>query len=375
MASILVIGAGTMGLATACALLDRGHTECHLLDRRCPPHDSGSHHGQTRLLRIAYGEGAGYVQLAKRAHALWQILDRESDTRLFDPCGVLNIGTDDDPFIHQVEASARRFSLAVSSIDGTTTARRWPGWSQEPGQRGCFEAAAGVLMADRIMDRWRQRIETSPAVSLHSDADIAGLSCRADGRFQVTARDGRAWCADRVLLSAGQHVATLAGQLGLDLPLQRVRKVFAWFDADERYQPSRFPGFSFIGEAGDFYGFPDIDGAGVKIGRHDGGQPVAPDQPLAPFGAYSADIADLRALADQHLPGVGGLKQGAVCEYIRTPDEDFLIDEPLPGLIVAGGFSGHGFKFAPAIGERLADWLCTGTAPAALTQFRAGRFH
>jgi sarcosine oxidase/N-methyl-L-tryptophan oxidase len=327
------------------------------------------------LIRLAYGEGSGYVALALRALERWRELERETGESLFLPVGVLNLGPVSAPFIRQVEASARQYDLPLEVLGGGEVSTRWPGWRLGERVTGAFEASAGVLRVERILAAWRRRVERSANVTLTTGARVARLEPREQGGYAVICADGRRFSADRLLVSAGQHVAPLLKEIGVDLPLTRVRKTFAWFEADERYAPERFPGFSLTDdELGTYYGFPDIDGAGFKIGRHDSGQILAPGEAMAPFGEHPEDLAELRRVIDRYLPGVGALRHGAVCQYIRTPDEHFLIDEPLSGLIVAGGFSGHGFKFASAIGESLGEWLVNGRASPALAGFQMARF-
>ncbi|OLO04649.1 N-methyl-L-tryptophan oxidase [Salinicola socius] len=375
----LIIGGGSMGLAAADYLASRPDASrqpsVQVLDAHSPPHDQGAHHGETRLIRLAYGEGSGYVSLAMRALDRWQELERETGESLFLPTGVLNLGPAAAPFIQQVEASARQYDLPLERLGGEAASERWPGWALDASMRGAFEFRAGVLRVERILASWRQRVDRSANVTLTTGAQVTRLQPLAKGGFEATCADGRRFSADRLLVSAGQHLAPLLAALGIELPLTRVRKTFAWFEAGARYGPESFPGFSLTDEElGVYYGFPDIDGAGFKIGRHDSGQILAPGERMAAFGDYPDDIVELQRVIDRYLPGVGALRHGAVCQYIRTPDEHFLIDEPLPGLIVAGGFSGHGFKFASALGESLGEWLVSGHAAPGLAGFRLGRF-
>lgn len=371
----LIIGGGSMGLATADYLAATGAASVRVLDAHSPPHDQGAHHGETRLIRFAYGEGGDYVPLALRALERWRELERDTGESLFLPTGVLNLGPASAPFIQQVEASANLFDLPLEVLGGEAVARRWPGWRLDATVTGAFESQAGVLRVERILDCWRQRVDRSANVTLTTGAAVVELTAQGQGGYVARCADGRQFSADRVLVSAGQHLVSLLAGLGIALPLTRVRKTFAWFDADPRYSRDRFPGFSLTDdELGIYYGFPEIDGAGFKIGRHDGGQPLEPGEPMSAFGEHPDDVAELQRVIDRYLPGVGGLRHGAVCQYIRTPDERFLIDEPLPGLIVAGGFSGHGFKFASAMGESLGRWLVSGQAATELAGFGMGRF-
>ena len=370
---ILIVGAGTMGLATAAALAERQDGRVVLLDAGRPPHAEGSHHGHTRLVRMAYGEGRSYVQAAVRAHAGWQRLAAVSALDIWRGCGVLNIGDSGNDFLSETFASARDFDLPVEHVTSQDVAGRWPGWSLNLSQSACFEPDAGVVFCENALSAWRRIVDTSQLTELYGQTPVAELQRRGDSWLAIT-EDGVRYRARRCLLACGRALAPLVAGIGYSLPLQRLRKTFGWFEADRRYDAAAFPGFSFTGSLGDYYGFPCLAGRGVKIGRHDGGEPVTADEPLALFGTHATDADDLQRLIDQHLPGVGDLREGAVCEYICTPDGDFLIDEVEPGLWVAGGFSGHGFKFAPAIGEALAQGLIHEKPSITLDAFRATRF-
>ncbi|KFF48584.1 hypothetical protein GY26_13635 [Gammaproteobacteria bacterium MFB021] len=377
---LLIIGGGSMGLAAADHLAASGAESIQVLDAHDPPHDQGAHHGETRLIRLAYGEGGGYVALAQRAWAGWQRLERETGESLLLPTGVLNLGPATAPFMRQVAASARDHALPLEQLDGPGVARRWPGWrggheALSETHVGAFEARAGVLRVERILACWRQRLARQTGVALATGARVIALEALPAGGYLARCADGRCFGARRVLAACGQHLAGLLQPLGVALPLTRVRKTFAWYAADARYHSERFPGFSLTDdELGIYYGFPDIDGAGFKIGRHDAGQPLAPGESLLAFGEHPDDIPELAQVIARYLPGVGALRHGAVCQYIRTPDEHFLIDEPLPGLVVAGGFSGHGFKFASVMGEVLGEWLSRGTRAPELAAFGLARF-
>lgn len=370
---IAIIGGGTMGLATAVALAHSTTKQVRVFDADHPPHDTGSHHGHSRLVRVAYGEGRDYVPLAQAALHGWQAINRIADKPVLIPTGVVNIGSRDSSFLAEVEASAHSFDLTTESLAHSDICGRWPGWSLDPSFRGCFEPRAGIALTDRLFRYARSVIDDSSNVVTVDHTPIVSIS-RTNGRYVLQSSAGHQWRANRTLVAAGRATRTLLQPLGIDLPIQRVRKVFAWFDHAPRYHAPDWPGFSYCGPLGDYYGFPAIDGHGVKIGRHDGGQHVTDDAVLAPFGSHPTDSNDLRRLIDQHLPGVGSLRRGGVCEYLRTPDEDFILDEPLEGLFVAVGFSGHGFKFAPAIGEQLNHWICNGEPPATLSHFNLDRF-
>ncbi|WP_375058138.1 N-methyl-L-tryptophan oxidase [Zobellella sp. DQSA1] len=373
-ADIMVIGAGSVGLAAGYQLARRG-ARVVLLDEGAPPHALGSHHGSTRLVRYAYGEGARYVPLLLRARRLWQDLEAESGESLLLPCGVLNLGRADSLFIQQVAASAREYGLALEQLEGDAIGRRWPAWCLPEGQGGAFEPQAGVLYCERVLLAYRRLAERAGARLLEYSAV---RTLRIDGEGGVRASTARGEVhAGKVLICAGQHSARLLAGLGLSLPLTRVRKTFAWYRADEQAMgPGCFPGFSADMAQGIYYGFPTLDGAGFKVGRHDGGQLLAPGEPLTPFGALAEDRVELDAFVHRYLPGVGELIEGKACHYIRTPDEDFILDRhpEHEQVFFASACSGHGFKFASVLGELFAHWMLDGDPGFDLAPFRLARF-
>ncbi|CAI6053178.1 N-methyl-L-tryptophan oxidase [Cohnella sp. JJ-181] len=369
---VIVVGAGSMGMSAGYHLAARG-LRTLLIDAFDPPHTGGSHHGEPRLIRHVYHGGGHYVRLALRADALWRELESLTGQRLLERSGVLNVS---DPCAYAFDgrfADADREGVLYESLDAAEIARRWPGWRVPAHYRGLYEPDAGYLFSERCVAAYRS-LALAEGAELLTDTAVLGIGAQGGGLTVSTSRGD--YAAGRVIVSAGAWFKSLAPSV--DIPVQAVRKVVGWFEADERlYGAGRLPGFTFGGPGGGYYGFPSIDGAGVKIGRHDGGRPWQPGERLEPFGAYPEDESDLRAALREFLPGADGrLVRGAVCKYELSPDEQFIVDEhpSLPGVLLAGGFSGHGFKFASAIGEALAEWTASGTPPADLLPFSLSRF-
>lgn len=163
--------------------------------------------------------------------------------------------------------------------------------------------------------------------------------------------------------------------MDLELPLEPIRKTFAWFEANEKlYGQQNFPAFSFETPQGFYFGFPRIDGAGLKVGRHDGGEKVNPDSPKSTF--HEDDDGELRHFLKQYMSHHGQLKHGEPCMYTLTPDEDFIIDlhPNYPHVAIAAGFSGHGFKFSSVVGRILSELIIDGKSELDISPFRIGRF-
>jgi N-methyl-L-tryptophan oxidase len=371
----LIVGAGSMGMAAGYYLSRLGN-KVLLIDAGDPPHDQGAHHGGTRLIRHAYGEGAAYVPLALRAQQLWEDLEQETGTTLFARTGVVNIGAPNEPFMLEVQRSAARHGLALETLDGAQASKRWPAWRLGADQIVNFEPDAGVLYCERAISAYRQ-LATALGATLHTNAIVTRIECHGRESVNVWTDKDEQFSARDLIVCAGKSTRHLIAPLGLDVPVTRLRKTFAWFDpAPGLFTPERFPGFFVASKNGGYYGFPDLDGSGLKLGRHDGGEVVSVDAALAPFGAEPTDLGDLQGFLQRYLPGAGKLRVGRACEYDVTPDAHFIIDRvpTCPNVHVATGFSGHGFKFASAIGEALAERITRGESRLDLALFARKRF-
>ncbi|TWT24233.1 FAD-dependent oxidoreductase [Planomicrobium sp. CPCC 101110] len=181
------------------------------------------------------------------------------------------------------------------------------------------------------------------------------------------------------IVTPGAAARKILPLIGLQLPLQEIRNTFSWFETDESiYAATDFPAFTFELPEETYYGFPSIKGAGVKIGHHDGGRPRDMEKPIEPFGAYEQDEQNVASFAQQHLPKTGKHGLGKPCTYTITPDENFFIDNhpEHEHVILACGFSGHGFKFSSVVGEILTD-MVTGNRQSKrdLSLFSINRFN
>jgi monomeric sarcosine oxidase len=311
-----------------------------------------------------------------RAQQLWLELEQEADTSLFARTGVLNIGPTDDPFIREVQRSATEYGLSLETLDGSEASKRWPAWRLSADQAVHFERDAGVLYCEQAVSSYRN-LATKLGAALRTNTLVTRIELHGQSSVSVMTDKGERFSGSHLIVCAGKWTKALLEPLGLQLPLTRVRKTFAWFDsAPNLFAPDVFPGFSIASEIGQYYGFPDLDGSGMKLGRHDGGQPVSADADLAPFGHEAADLHELESFLRQYLPGAGKLRMGKTCEYDMTPDEHFIIDQlpARPNVHVATGFSGHGFKFSSAIGEALAERVTQGASRLDLSLFTSRRF-
>lgn len=366
----IIVGAGSIGMAAAYFLAMAGKKVC-CVDAYEPPHTNGSHHGETRIIRYAYGEGEAYVPLALRAAQLWEELAAQMDEELFLQTGVMNVGDRHNPFIQTVIESAKKYNLPLEVLSAEEVMKRWPGISLPDNMIAAFEPTSGVLKVEKCVEAYKTRAIEAGA-SFYFNEPVRRITA---GNHVTVMTDTHTFTAEQCVVSSGAWTKQLLETMGVQLPLSPIRKTFAWYEADEQlYGDLVFPAFAFELMNACYYGFPSIDGAGYKIGRHDGGEPIHPNEELVPF--HETDAVDLDDFIDHYMPHVGPLKEGKVCKYTMTPDEHFIIDRlsSTENIIVASGFSGHGFKFASVIGEIISQLVCEGKCQYDLDLFKLSRF-
>jgi sarcosine oxidase len=367
---VIVIGLGVMGSATLDALARRGLRVLGL-DRFEPPHARGSSYGRTRVIREAYFEHPLYVPLVRRAYELWHELERERDVRLFTRTGLLSLGPPEGSVVAGARRSAREHSIAHEELGAEEIQRRWPVLQPPPGTAAIHETRAGLLEVEACIEALLQRA-ASRGAAWRTGEEVSGWSETPAGVEVRTAHGSHS--AGALVISAGSWAGSLLEDLAL--PLRVERRVVNWF------APVRSAGALRAGHCPIvlwehvpekmFYTTPDT-GHGVKAALHNDGEATAPDEvrPPAPD-----DEAALRALLARLMPDANGeLLEARTCLYTSTPDGHFLIDRhpSHPQVVLASPCSGHGFKFAPAIGEVVSDMLAGGPAPAPFALARFAR--
>lgn len=370
----IIVGAGSMGLAAGYYLAREGK-HVLLLDAFNPPHDKGSHHGETRLIRFAYGEGVKYVPFVLRAKQLWEELEQLTDKELFKRVGILNFAPKNDPYMKNVLLSAQQYNLPLEILTPEETTKRWPGVHFPGNMDIYFEPTSGVLMIENILHTYYE-LATKAGAKIQGNERVTEIH-PSENSVTVKTIKGTTYSANSLIISVGAWAKDLLQQLQLNVPVTPIRKTFAWYESDEAiYGEEHFPGFAFINGTEGYYGFPSIGKQGLKIGRHDLGLPVDPDNQSIPFGEFEGDVEDLNGFLQTYMPKVGKLKFGKTCMYAMTPDEDFIIDQhpQYSHIAFAAGFSGHGYKFSSAVGEALKDMVTSGETKIDLSAFRADRF-
>ena len=349
-----IVGLGAMGSAGAFHLARRG-AEVVGFDGYGPAHDLGSSHGESRIIRQAYYEDPCYVPLVLDSYRLWRDLEVLTGERLLRVTGGLMIGLPDGEVVRGSLESARQWGLSHRLLGPDEVRSEFPAFDLLAAEVALFEPEAGVLAPElAILSHLRQA--ALRGAQLHFGEPVQGWD-RVQHQLRVRTSTST-YMVDRLVLAAGAWTPRLLQDWAL--PLRVERQVQAWFTplSPGLFSPSRFPIYLHEEEDGSaFYGFPSLDGSTVKAAQHHGGEEISPDEPRR-------DALDTEALLVlEHLgrliPGLvgAGLARTKVCMYTDTPDFNFAVGlHPACELVsVACGFSGHGFKFSPVIGEILAD--------------------
>lgn len=364
----IVAGLGAMGSAAAFHLA-RGGASVLGLDRFRPPHDRGSSHGRSRIIREAYFEHPAYVPLVRRAYELWEELEKLSKKRLLARTGGLMIGAPHSGVVQGALRSADQHGLKCELLTAFEVRARFPGIRPDDEMVAVHEPRAGYLNPEACVEAHLEQARRAGA-ELRFDEPVTGWTADRVGVIVRTARgDVR---ARRLVVSAGAWLGSLLG--GELIPYRIERQVLYWFEGRGDWSPERCPIHLWEYERNrHFYGFPDA-GDGVKVAFHHEGEaadPAAVRREVSP-----REVESMRAVVRRFLPEADGpLRSTAVCLYTNMPDQHFWIDAHArhPAVLIVSPCSGHGFKFSAAIGEQAAAMVLRGKPTLDLSLFRRRR--
>lgn len=379
---VIVIGLGAVGAATAYQLAKAGARVLGI-DRFDPPHSLGSSHGETRITRLACGEGPEYTAFARRSHAIWRALESDTGERLLVQNGLLVVSGageraaahGNSEFLQTTAAAARANGVAHETLREAEIRARFPAFAVADGDRGYFEPEAGFLFPERCVGVQLRQARAHGA-TLHANETMLRYEAGADGVRVVTDKGG--YAAGKLVLAAGPWLPGLVDRERQELFTVR-RQVLLWFRRKhgaprDHVLPGRFPVFYWqVPRRQAIYGFPSIDdGDTVKLAteQYDTAttpdlvdRSVAPDEVRATYEEYVAPF----------FPALDGeCARAAVCLYTCTADARFVVDV-LPeqrNVLVASPCSGHGFKHSAALGQAIAEWLMRGRPSLDLSPFR-----
>ncbi|MES3707405.1 N-methyl-L-tryptophan oxidase [Pseudomonas putida] len=368
---VAVVGLGAMGSMALWNLAQAGvHVEGFdqygLADQRTGVG------GESRLFRTAYKEGAHYVPLLKRARQLWRYLETQAGVHLLRLCGGLTIGQPKDEGIVKVLQSIRDFDIDHQLLDPTDAAKRFPAHRFDKDETVIYDRESGYLRPELAVTS-ALRCARDLGATVHAHTPVTAIDQRQDGVWLEASGVWKRF--DKVVVTAGGWIKQLYP--GLGRPVFARKLILSWFPARDisDFSPEKFP--IFIRRTNGYFSFgtPSIEGSMVKIGMSTPGHVV--DNP----GHFQREITeselvDTRHVIKQYLRGLDSdpvRTSGHLDAY--TEDNHCFIGHPpgQPGVLLVGGFSGHGFKLSPAIGEIACHWLLEQPLPFSPDQFALSR--
>jgi sarcosine oxidase len=323
-------------------------------------HDLGASSGKTRIIRQAYFEDAAYVPLVLRAYELWRELERKSGQQLLSLVGLLMAGIEHSEVIVGSKHAARLHDLRVEELTPGDIRARYPMLRMRDDEVGVFEREAGAVFPERAI---RAHLDIARVHGARTQFRTALRTWRSDERgLTVEFSDGTCVRTRSLILTLGPWFTAAMHEAGVAIEVQR--NVQVWFEPQSNaYRAASFPAFLIERESlpAPLYGFPDF-GDGVKAAFHGYGAMIDPDR-LDRGIDLARDVEPVAQALKNWMPGAAGtFREGKACMYALTPDRHFVIGpHPRdPHVIVCGGFSGHGFKFAPVVGEIAAQLALDG---------------
>ncbi|HYC40340.1 MAG TPA: N-methyl-L-tryptophan oxidase [Chitinophagaceae bacterium] len=349
---VAVIGVGSMGASACFSLAVRGLRVLGL-EQFGIPNELSSHAGQTRIIRKAYFEDAAYVPLLESSYAGWKQLEAKAGEQIYFETGLLYQGPAQHPVIEGVLHSARKHGISLRE----GRAACGPHFQFHNSSVCLFEPEAGYLLPDRAISCFT-RLARHAGANIRSHEVVLSWN-KTGNEFRIETKRG-VYHSARLVITAGAWTAKICPSLNEHLRI--TRQLLGWMDVDdpEQYLPDRFPCWMIASKnfPGVLYGFPymEAEPKGLKAALHFPGEVCDPDTVNREVSSKEQD--ELLSLVRGCLPGVTRIRETKVCLYANSPDENFILDF-VPGYegaaVMACGFSGHGFKFVPVVGDILTD--------------------
>lgn len=374
----IVVGLGSMGAPTCYFLARQGYSVLGI-EQFDITHEKGSHGGQSRLIRMAYFEHPNYVPLLQRSYELWQAMEQQAETRLFYPTGILYSGPPNDFLISGSQRSALEHKLPLENVSSQQQKHRYPQLRLPADHTTVFEYNAGFIEPERAILTFAQQA-MEHGVELHTQEPVLAWTGTTEG-VSITTANGD-YTGKKLIVTSGAWSGKLLPQLKQSLKV--TRQLVAWVETtnNSQFMLNKFPcwGINWHKYPGLFYGFPILPGeqfegtTGLKLGYHFPAAAADPEITEDPDTAFDENI--LHEFMDEFMPGAyKSFIEFKPCHYTYSPDEHFIVDHypDQENVLMAAGFSGHGFKFAPVIGEILAEMALNGSTSQPIEFLSAAR--
>lgn len=370
---VAIAGLGGMGSAALAQCAMRG-VRVIGIEQFDPVHELGASAGKSRIIRQAYYEDPAYVPMLVRAYDLWSQLERRTGAKLVRLTGLLMAGREQDEVIRGSSRAAKTHGLAVEYLSSSDIRKRFPQLNVLDEEVGVFERNAGAVFPERAI-RAHLEVAAQHGAEMRFRTELHRWQSESDG-VTLDLSDGTHVRARSLVLTLGPWFSQIMHEAGVSLEVQRMVQV--WFEpAAQAYGAGVFPAFLLErdGLPAPLYGIPDF-GDGVKAAFHGHG-PIADPANVDREIDMARDVEPVAHALEQWMPGAAArYREGKACMYALTPDRHFVIDRHPsdPRVVLCGGFSGHGFKFASVVGEIASQLALDGRTPHDIAFLSLRRF-
>jgi sarcosine oxidase len=370
---LIIVGMGSMGSAAAYHAAKSG-LQVLGIDQYEVPHNRGSHSGQSRIVRMAYFEHPNYVPILKLAYQNWEHLKQETGESFFQKNGLLYMGNENDSLIKGVRKSADLYKLNIVETDHDQFKKDHPQFNLDHSNyKAILEPNAGYVLADRAILQYK-KLALKEGAKILENTKMQNWYLE-EGRVKLEC-EGQKFIAKKVIFTKGAWAKE--DLIAVKKTLEITRQSFFYFDSDDEktYSESQFPCWNFQdkGDACLYYGFPNSTN-GLKISYHKKGEQVNPNNTNLEVSPEEQE--KILIIIDRLFPKANlQLRSQENCLYTNSKDGHFIIDylpKTKKQIIIATGFSGHGFKFVPAIGELLVNMANEGKKPGILDFLKLAR--
>ena len=357
-ADTIVVGAGVFGAWTAARLRAEGR-KVLLVDAWGPGHARASSGGESRMTRGAYGGDEIYSRMARDSLEEWRALSARADLPLFHETGVLFFFPEVQPFLEETMRVHRQLGLPTALLDTAAMRRDFPQFDFTGIAAGLYEPGFGTLMARRAVQSLVAEFVRRGGT--YRQAEVAPPEGTGEMLTQLRLGNGETLRAASFVFACGAWLGRLFPELlGRRIfPTRQEIFFFAPPPGDRDFTSGRLPGWADFNHGDMYYGFPDLEGRGVKVAHDRHGPGIDPD--AGDRLPTAAALAEVRAFMALRLPALADrpLSEARVCQYENSSNGDFLIDRhpDWANVVLVGAGSGHGFKHGPAVGRYAADLL------------------
>lgn len=370
---VIVIGVGGMGSATVYHLARRGARVLGV-EQFDIPHELGSSHGNSRIIRLAYAEDPRYVPFLRRAYELWRELEADVGERLLITTSGIDAGFEDSATVEGALRSCAIHDLPHEILDAAALGRRFPGYRLDSRMVGVVQPEAGFLLPERCIIA---HVRAARALGADVHASERAMGWDVDESGVVVSTNRRSYRANRLVITAGPWARALVPALQ-DVAVPE-RQVMLWTQPlrPELFGPESFPVVNLESPEGRFYGLPVYGIPGFKFGKYNHRRERVDDPDHMDRGCHPEDEEVLRVGLRRYFPDADGPTVGMkTCLFTNSPDGYFILDllSTRPPVGIAAGFSGHGFKFCSVIGEIMAELVMDGSTRPDFEMFSLDRF-